>query len=319
MLHGRAPGIAELAAAGLLPQTLSKLCSPRDFALCGAVCKTWRSVVTSLDLKRLRLHIDPEEVSISFCVGLRYWLALQLKQGSLANLTEFSLHAPAEKEIDDSRDTTALSSLYAAAITAVGTSSLQICQLTDCTTLLDAVQLLPASLQELRVVYLDMDTPLMLYPEDAVISLSDFSRFCNLKKLCLDIPTSNEFEADYGMPKMQHLEIANASFSVTAGIPISDCLPVIECLQVTLEVTDEADTTRLAQALLQFVPKLDLSFNCVLAYTTKLASKRLELTITESSFIQALRIDGNDAVQVTLTVKKLIKVQKNKFVNIELL
>lgn len=241
-----------------------------------------------------------------------------------------------DHELDDELTKAAHSKLYAVALTAMGLSRVELCRAKDSITLTDATKLLPTGLQELQLVYTYSYEPEY---ECTDIWLSDFSRFSSLRKLCLDIPARHkcEFQANHQMPQLRHLEVHGAPFKFKGDRPIFESLPVIECLKVTLDYSQEDDSVQLAQTLLHHVSVLGLNFTCTsnkgTIYTgyrrsrcppygpapRKYTPQILKLTVDEASPLQKLHISGNYAVAVVLNMKKLVKVQKNNYVNIEML
>ena len=238
--------------------------------------------------------------------------------------------------LDDELTKAAHSKLYAVALTAMGLSRVQVCRAKDSITLTDATKLLPTGLQELQLVYTHSYEPEY---ERTDIWLSDFSRFSSLRKLCLDIPARHkyEFHVNHQMPQLRHLEVHGAPLIFNGDRPIFELLPVIECLRVTVDYSQEDDSAQLAQTLLHHVSVLGLKFTCISnkgAVDTGYHRSRcapcgpaprkynpqiLKLTVEEASPLQKLQIFGNYAVAVVLNMKKLVKVQKNNYVNMEML
>ena len=238
--------------------------------------------------------------------------------------------------LDDELTKAAHSKLYAVALTAMGLSCVQVCRAKDSIALTDATKLLPTGLQELQLVYTHSYEPEY---ERTDIWLSDFSRLSSLRKLCLDIPARHKckFHANHQMPQLRHLEVHGAPIIVTGDRPLFELLPVIECLKVTLDYSQDDDSAQLAQTLLHHVSVLGLNFTCTSNKGTVYTGYRrsrcapygraprnytpqvLKLTVDEASSLQKLHVSGNYAVAVVLNMKKLVKLQKNNYVNIEML
>lgn len=280
-----------VTAAGLLSKILSKLESPWDLAAANTVCRSWQQA--SKETFPCRLLVRPRDLYTSACTGIPRYFQQQLRTNRLDKLTAVHMVAhendlePITRSIS-TEDILLVQNLFTGVAIVLGLTNLKICHLEGLPHVPAVLELLPVSLQILK-----------LCPSSEQVcdlSSSAFARFTNLQNLSLhDIETTRCcLFADVSMPNLRTLELS-IELSTATDCAFADLFPRVHC--VAADVGLNLPGLKLANELLLCVP--DVTIRCVGGYPNQVC----ELGIPRTSVLKHLGISVVGGQDVNVQVQ----------------